>query len=307
MNLGQISQVLVWGAATSYTVSLLGFTLDLARRSGGSAAGQEAKDETKRTAVTRRRALGIARSTLVMGFLLHTASLVARGVAAQRLPLANLYEFTIAGAFVAVFVYLVAARKWQLEFLGAPLAGITVLALGVAQVNFYVSPSGLQPALQSYWLAIHVTVAIAATGVLILGFLLAALQLARDYRESGARFFVGPVWRFLDGLPSVKTLERRSFEFNAIGFVLWTFTLIAGAIWAQHTWSRYWGWDPKETWTFVIWVVYAAYLHARTTRGWQGRKSAYLVLVAFACLIFNFTGVNMFFDSKHSYSQLPQS
>jgi ABC-type transport system involved in cytochrome c biogenesis permease subunit len=86
--------------------------------------------------------------------------------------------------------------------------------------------------------------------------------------------------------------------------VLWTFTLIAGAIWAEHAWGRYWGWDPKEVWTFVIWTVYAAYLHARTTRGWGGRRAAWFVLVGFACVIANFTLVNLFFSGLHSYSGL---
>jgi cytochrome c-type biogenesis protein CcsB len=114
----------------------------------------------------------------------------------------------------------------------------------------------------------------------------------------------GPAWAWLRSAPSARELEAFSFRLNAIGFVLWTFTLIGGAIWAEHAWGRYWGWDPKEVGTFVAWVVYAAYLHARTTRGWSGRRAAYVVFVGYAVVLANFTVVNLFVDGKHSYSGL---
>jgi len=131
------------------------------------------------------------------------------------------------------------------------------------------------------------------------------LQLLKDSRDTGSPALQSRFFRFLDALPTPRELEALAFRLNAIGFVLWTFTLIAGAIWAEHAWGRYWGWDPKEVWTFVIWVIYAAYLHARTTRGWTGRRAAYFVLVGYACVIFNFTGVNLLFTGKHAYSGLP--
>ena len=106
-------------------------------------------------------------------------------------------------------------------------------------------------------------------------------------------------------VPAPRRLEALSFRINAVGFVLWTFTLVAGAIWAEAAWGRYWGWDPKEVWTFVVWVVYAGYLHARTTRGWSGRRAAWFVVVGYATVIFNFTGVNLLFDGLHSYADVP--
>ncbi|WP_345376206.1 cytochrome c biogenesis protein CcsA, partial [Promicromonospora umidemergens] len=121
---------------------------------------------------------------------------------------------------------------------------------------------------------------------------------------SGGAIVGRPGWRWLDNLPTAGALEALSFRLTAVGFVAWTFTLIGGAIWAESAWGRYWGWDPKEVWTFIIWVVYAAYLHARTTRGWAGRKSAYFVLVGYACVLFNFTAVNLIINGKHSYSGL---
>jgi len=175
----------------------------------------------------------------------------------------------------------------------------------------------VQPALQNYWLVIHVGVAVTATGIFTVSFATSALQLLRDSRDNGSTLLRGEGtvvrgrnvaawrlmnWRFLDQIPTPTALEALSFRLNAVGFVLWTFTIIGGAIWAEDAWGRAWGWDPKEVWSFVIWVVYAAYLHARTTRGWAGRRAAWFVVVGYACVLFNFTGVNLLFTGKHSYS-----
>jgi len=108
----------------------------------------------------------------------------------------------------------------------------------------------------------------------------------------------------LDKFPPMQRLEELSYRFNIIGFILWTFTLIAGAIWAEHAWHRFWGWDTKEVWTFIIWTIYAGYLHANATRGWSGKRSAWLVVIGFAAIIFNFTIVNLFFKGLHVYSGL---
>jgi cytochrome c-type biogenesis protein CcsB len=104
--------------------------------------------------------------------------------------------------------------------------------------------------------------------------------------------------------PKEETLERLAYRFNIIGFILWTFTLIAGAIWAERAWHRYWGWDTKEVWTFIIWTIYAGYLHANATRGWSGKRSAWLGIIGFLAIIFNFTIVNLYFKGLHVYSGL---
>jgi cytochrome c-type biogenesis protein CcsB len=116
------------------------------------------------------------------------------------------------------------------------------------------------------------------------------------------RLVTGRRFGWLEQVPGSRELEAMSFRLNAIAFVLWTLTLIGGAIWAEHAWGRYWGWDPKEVGTFVAWVVYAAYLHARTTRGWSGRRAAYFVFVGYAVVLANFTVVNLVVTGKHSYS-----
>jgi cytochrome c-type biogenesis protein CcsB len=170
------------------------------------------------------------------------------------------------------------------------------------------------------WLVIHVFVASLATALFALAFGLSVLQLMQARRErrltAAARADTagapagqgtgttktGP--RFLRTLPSADALESLAYRFAILGFIFWTFTLIAGSIWANDAWGRYWGFDTKEVWTFVIWVLYAGYIHARATRGWRGSRSAWLSIIGFAAVLFNFTIVNMFFKGLHAYSGL---
>ena len=344
MTIGEISDVLVWGAATAYTIAMVAFAVDMARRAGARPAAASAPAfavatvtpavamSTPTTAISApgwsaspgvgprasahasggratpwgawrsSKALGIAMSTLWMGFAFNAAAIVTRGVAAGRAPWANMYEFTLVGAFCTVLVFVVVQQRLEVRFLGIFVSMLAVAALIVALNAFHVEAAGVQPALQSYWLVIHVGVAILATGVFGVAFAASVLQLLQDSRENGSAVLAS--WRWLDSVPAASQLEMLSFRINALGFVLWTFTIMGGSIWAEDAWGRYWGWDPKEVWSFVIWVVYAAYLHARTTRGWAGRRAAWFVVVGFACVLFNFTGVNILFTGKHSYSQI---
>ena len=151
------------------------------------------------------------------------------------------------------------------------------------------------PALQSYWLVIHVMVAILAVGFFSVAAGFHIFYLIKDAGWGKA---------IMDKFPDLKQLERIAYRFNMVGFVAWSFTLIAGAIWAERAWHRYWGWDTKEVWTFIIWVLYAGYLHAMATRGWAGKRAAWLGLVGFGAVIFNFVVVNLFFKGLHVYSGL---
>ncbi|MGW6129514.1 c-type cytochrome biogenesis protein CcsB [Cellulomonas sp. NPDC055163] len=338
MTVGDLSSLLVWAAMTALTVAFVASTVALARlaeasrrvptarelATAGAPAGPAAAASDVPPDVRPEgspKAAGIARSTSVTGAALLLAGIVTRGVAAGRWPTANMYEFALVGAFIAVLVLVVVQRRRFIPFLGVVVLGIGVLALALALTVLFVQADAVQPALQSYWLVLHVGVAIIATGVFTVGFAAAVLQVLQDARESGRsragaaaqagrpgalhRWRVtGPAWAWLRSAPSARELEAFSFRLNAIGFVLWTFTLIGGAIWAEHAWGRYWGWDPKEVGTFVAWVVYAAYLHARTTRGWSGRRAAYVVFVGYAVVLANFTVVNLFVTGKHSYSGL---
>jgi cytochrome c-type biogenesis protein CcsB len=171
-----------------------------------------------------------------------------------------------------------------------------VIALGIATIWLYDDPGPLRPALHSYWIAIHVTAAVTATGVFTVAGVSTILYLLK------ARRTAPKPGGLLERVPDAETLDRIAHRTMMFGFPIWTFAIIAGAIWADSAWGRYWGWDPKETWSFITWVAYAGYLHARATAGWRGRKAAVISLIAFACLLFNFFGINYLVSGMHSYA-----
>ncbi|WP_157426973.1 c-type cytochrome biogenesis protein CcsB [Agromyces salentinus] len=254
----------------------------------------------------RSPSLRVGVAMTVIAWALHLAADITRGLAAGRVPWANMYEFALTGTLVITTVYLLVlvVSKHDLRFLGTFITGLVLVLLGIATVNFYVSVVPLPPALQSAWLIIHVFVATSATGFLALGFALSVVQLMQARRESMVASAKAVKRSFLATLPDSATLENLAYRVIIIGFILWTFTLMAGAIWAEAAWGRYWGWDTKEVWTFIIWVVYAGYIHARATRGWRGSRSAWLAIIGFSTVLFNFTVVNLFFKGLHAYSGL---
>jgi cytochrome c-type biogenesis protein CcsB len=266
----------------------------------GDVAASPARASAVPDEPVRTKAAGIAASTTLVGAVLQGIGVVARGIEAGHVPWSTMYEYTITGTWVAVVVFLIVQRKRDVSYLAPGVTGFATIALGLALTTLYAASTGLQPALQSFWLVIHVSIAIIATGVFTVAFVATVLQLLRDYRDAGTRWLARVRW--LEAVPEPGKLEALSFRLHAVGFVLWTFTVMAGAVWAEHAWGRYWGWDPKEVWSFVIWVIYAAYLHARTTQGWAGRRSAYIAVAGFVALIMNFTVVNLVFQGLHSYA-----
>ncbi|MCS6711309.1 c-type cytochrome biogenesis protein CcsB [Brachybacterium sp. EF45031] len=254
------------------------------------------------------RQFGVLMATL--GVVLHLLGMVLRGVATSRVPWGNMYEFAMTGSAVVVVLFLLlSARRRELQELAVFVMGPALVLMFLAQTLWIVPAAQLTPSLQnSHWLVIHVLVAILSSALFTLGAVVAALQLAASRHEAALAAGRAAHWgRFgavLDRLPGSRELEALSFRIHAIAFVGWTFTLIAGAIWANYAWGRPWNWDPKEVWTFVIWVVYAAYLHARATQGFRGNRAAWFALAGFACIIVNFTIVNTVINGMHSYSGL---
>ncbi len=246
--------------------------------------------------------IGVA-LTVVAG-LLHLAGLVARGLGADpaRVPWGNMYEFSVAGTFAVAVFYLALLRRYHLRWLGPVVTGFNVVVLMLAVLILYEPAGPLVPALDSYWLVIHVIAAIVATGAFVVGGMASMLFLVKQRAEArGGVRSTGYVAR----LPATAVLDRVAYRMHAFGFPIWTFAaLIAGPIWAEYAWGRYWGWGPKEVWAFITWVVYAAYLHARATAGWRGRSAAIIALIGLATLLFNFVGINFFFGdtSQHSYA-----
>lgn len=248
-----------------------------------------------RTEKVARNATGL----MVLADLLLFAALIARGISASRFPLANMYEFSITGAFVFVTAYLISLRRFDLRWLGLIVSGASLLTLGTAITLLYVESAPLVPALKSPWLLIHVLAAITSGGIFLLANSIAAAYLVLEKMERGKG---RTPWA--TRLPNLETLDQLSYRLIALVFPLWTFSIIAGAIWAEAAWGRYWGWDPKETWAFITWVAYAAYLHARVTAGWKGKKAAWLCLIAGSTFLFNYIYVNIWGTGKHTYSGL---
>lgn len=248
----------------------------------------------------------IAVSLTVLAFALHLFAVLSRAVSVQRAPWSNMYEFSTAFSMVIVAAYLgfLLAKK-NVRWLGLPLVTTVLLDLGLAVVVLYTESDQLVPALDSIWMWIHVSLAIVCGALFYLGAVATVLFLFRDRYESKLAAGGKPggfATSVMERLPSSVTLDKFAYRINAAVFPVWTFTIIAGAIWAEAAWGRYWGWDPKEVWSFITWVGYACYLHARATAGWKGRKAAYLAIAAFLCFLFNYYGVNMFVDSLHSYA-----
>jgi cytochrome c-type biogenesis protein CcsB len=232
--------------------------------------------------------------------LAHLATVAARGLAAGRMPWGNMYEFVLGVTLIGGVAWLaVLIRKPQLRLIGLALTLVQVLLLGFAGLVLYTQISPLVPALQSYWFVVHVTSVVTASGLFLVGFVPAAMFLIRDGHDQGRTRFP---YSLGARLPQAETLERLTFRMHAFAFPVWTFGVAAGAVWAEAAWGRYWGWDPKETWAFISWVVYAGYLHARSTPSVNRRIVAWIAVLGFLTMLMNLFGVNFFFTGLHSYA-----
>ncbi|GII88487.1 c-type cytochrome biogenesis protein CcsB [Sphaerisporangium siamense] len=322
-GLAALSDQLILATVLLYVLAMIGYALDLgfgriraatatpARKlvtvgAGAPAAedagpadhadrGDDAADAPAATPpgpapwVARTGAVAVALSWL--GLAGNVAALITRGLAVGRWPWANMYEFVVAICIAAVGAFLVMQARQPVRFLGAFVCLAAALVLGFAVRYLHVQAGPVVPALNSYWIAIHVSAAIIAAGLFIVAGVAGILFLAR--KDGPSR------------LPAREVLERVAHQAIVIAFPIWTFAVIAGALWADKAWGRYWGWDPKEVWSFITWIAYAAYLHAKATAGWRGRAATIVQLIAFGCLIFNLVGVNIFLSGLHSYAQVP--
>jgi cytochrome c-type biogenesis protein CcsB len=311
------SLVLFGIAVGAYTLALVAFVLHLA---------------------FRKRWLGDVGVALVLiGWPVHFASILTRALEAGHWPLGNMYEYSTGIAFVVVTVCVVLMIRARMRLIGLPAMIVTVALLGVAYM-LYVPPGQLVPALHSYWLTIHVTSMATSSAVLSFSFFFGMAYLARRWADnrvfavatpaapasvssggvatltmggggSGAGLgSAGAVRRPLAGwlqrlLPSAGMLDSWSYRFVMIGFPIWTFGVICGAIWGEHAWGRYWGWDPKETFAFITWVIFAIYLHARVTYGWKEKRAAIITAFGFAAILFTLYAVNLWIAGLHSYAR----
>jgi cytochrome c-type biogenesis protein CcsB len=233
----------------------------------------------------------------IIGFLLSVAGVVTRALAAQRAPWGNMFEFTITAMVLFVGVYLILVWRAGLRWLGLPVTLLAAVGNGLAVTVFYVAVAPLVPALHSVWFLIHIVAAAISGAAFTVGGVMSILYLIKKRAEER-----GTVRGYLGQLPDSRRMDLIAYRFLAFAFPLWTFTVAAGAIWAQYAWGRYWGWDPKETWALVTWVIYACYLHARSTAGWRGTKAAVIAIVGLASFWFNFVGINLLVSGLHSYA-----
>ena len=266
------SNYLVYSAMAVYAISFLAHLIETAWAVKVPTDKATVLDYKRTEKVAR-----IATALMILGFVLLFAGVIARGISAGRVPWGNMYEFSITGALAFSGAYLLALRKYDLRWLGLLVSVSVLLTIGTAITVLYVPSAPLVPALKSEWLAY--------------------LYLDRMEKK-------GERTPWAKRLPDLETLDLLSYRLVAFVFPLWTFSVIAGAIWAESAWGRYWGWDPKETWAFITWVAYAAYLHARVTIGWRGRRAAWLCLFAGSTFLFNYVYVNIWGTGKHTYSGL---
>ncbi|MFI7426183.1 c-type cytochrome biogenesis protein CcsB [Micromonospora sp. NPDC049836] len=271
--------------------------------SGGTVeapAAGPAETRPSRSAARARIAGRIAAWVTVLAAALHLGAVVTRGIAAERMPWGNMYEFVLTVTLIGVAAWLVVLWKQPaLRRLGLFLTLVMVLLLAFAELKLYVQVVPLMPALRSYWFIIHVSTIIFASGIFLLGVVPAAAYLMRAGWEQGRRSFPYTLAR---RLPAAAGLERLTFALHAFAFPIFTFAVIAGAIWAEAAWGRAWGWDPKETWAFISWVVYAGYLHARATPSIKRNVATWIAVVGFLTVLMNLFGVNFFFTGLHSYA-----
>lgn len=249
--------------------------------------------------ISRRVQLGrSARWILSGGFALHCATLVARYIEVGHTPVANLHESLSFFAWTLVAIYLLFDLRYRLSVLGAfvcPLALILMIVGGAVPKEAV----EINPALQSWWFPVHVTLAFLGDAVFGVAAVAGVMYLLQE-RMVKSKKFSGLYYR----LPSLETLDSINYRCLTIGFPLMTMGIISGAVWANSAWGGYWRWDPKETWALITWFLYAALLHGRLTVGWRGRRAAIFAIIGFLCLLFTFLGVNLLLSDAHSFKSM---
>ncbi len=233
--------------------------------------------------------------------LLHSYGIVLRWIESYKMgighaPLTNLYESLIFFAWAIIFLYLIVEFKTKNRSPGVfttPVAFLIMAYASYGGMESRITP--LIPALKSNWLIAHVVTCFVGYGAFALAFSLSIMYLLKQRKEN-------PNSSILNIIPPVHILDELTYQIIAIGFVMLTLGIITGAVWAHYAWGRYWGWDPKETWSLITWLIYGAFLHGRYVRGWRGRLLAVLSIVGFLSVIFTYLGVNLLLSGLHSYA-----
>lgn len=246
----------------------------------------------------------IGRAGLILvyaGIAMLFACIVLRGLATSRVPWGNMYEFINLTCFSGLVAAAIVLRRRQYRALWVFVLVPVLILLTVSGRWLYTNAAPVMPALQSYWLPIHVSVVSLGSGVFLVAGVASILFLVK-MSPLGAPDASGGLARIIARLPDAQTLDRIAYRTTIFAFPVFGFGVIFGAIWAEEAWGRYWGWDPKETVSFIAWVIYAAYLHARSTAGWRDKKAAWINVAGFVAMVFNLFFINLVTVGLHSYA-----
>ncbi|MCP2320645.1 cytochrome c-type biogenesis protein CcsB [Nocardia amikacinitolerans] len=245
----------------------------------------------------------MAFAVLLVGIFSHLASIVLRGFATHRFPLGNMYEFITMACAAALIVGLGFLYEQKFRAMWVFLLAPVLVLMFLAGQVLYADAAPVVPALKSFWLPIHVTVVSVGSGIFLLSGVASLLFLYRIRQPEGQESdnLLGKIAR---RLPDARALDRLAYKTTIIGFPLFGAGVILGAVWAEAAWGRFWGWDPKETCSFIAWVLYAAYLHARATSGWRDTKAAWINIAGFVAMLFNLFIINIVISGLHSYAGL---
>ncbi len=226
----------------------------------------------------------------LVGFIIHTIAIILRVIESGRLPFSNQFEFATSFTWGIVLCYIVLHFLYEFTAVGAFVMPLAFLMMGYASMlPKTIKP--LMPALQSRWLNIHVGTAIISYGSFAVACGLSTMYLIHYYKKDKKK----------TTMPDAETCDYLSYRVISFGYLMLSLVIITGAIWAKKAWSRYWGWDPKETWSLITWIIYSVYLHLRFNRGWSGRYASWFSVIGFICVIFTFIGVNILLPGIHSY------
>ncbi|MHB8713937.1 MAG: c-type cytochrome biogenesis protein CcsB [Trichloromonadaceae bacterium] len=239
-----------------------------------------------------------------LGFAANTGAITLRWMESKAMgyghaPLSNLYESIVFFAWSILLVYLLFDLKYKQRAIGAFIIPIAFLGMIWAQLGLSDSIEPLVPALQSNWLTYHVVTCFIGYAAFTVAFGVSIMYLIKIGKEEKSAN--APIGGILGMFPSAKILDDINYKAIMVGFPMLTLGIVTGAAWANYAWGTYWSWDPKETWSLIIWFIYAAFLHARFTRGWVGRRAAWLSIFGFAATIFCYLGVNLLLSGLHSY------
>jgi cytochrome c-type biogenesis protein CcsB len=255
----------------------------------------------------RNKTVGTAGSAFAwIGFTIHTVATGLRwkesyDIGMGHAPMSNLYESVIFFAWSIVLIFGIIDIKYKYRIIGAFVMPFALLGMAWAQLYLPADINPLMPALQSNWLLYHVITCFLGYAAFAVACGVSIMYLIKAKSEEKGTEAAGGL---MSQFPPTKILDDLNYKAIMVGFPLLTLGIITGAAWANYAWGTYWSWDPKETWSLIVWFIYAAFLHARFTKGWVGKRAAWLSIIGFAATIFCYLGVNLLLSGLHSYGNL---